>query len=126
MVHTLGFGKNLIKTIFPDDNFSFSSPRCQRRVREVWDSKKELLRETGKQVVQQLAEATAAVAPSQELAESSVPAQAVSLCAMQVCSISPHSGLHVLRVLKRLLYFISNRACIHVGFKRCHQCKNDT
>lgn len=85
---------------------------CQRRVREVWDSKKELLRETGKQVVQQLAEATAAVAPSQELAESSVPAQAVSLCAMQVCSILPHVGLHVLRVPKRVLFFIPNHPCI--------------
>lgn len=55
-----------------------------RRVREVWESKKDVLRESGKQVVQQLAEATAAVAPSTELTESSVPAQAVTLCANQV------------------------------------------
>jgi hypothetical protein len=66
-------------------NFICSSDSF-RRVKEVWESKKELLRETGKQVVQQLAEATAAVAPTQELNESSIPGQAVSLCAIQVIS----------------------------------------
>jgi hypothetical protein len=57
-----------------------------RRVREVWESKKDLLRETGNQVVQQLAEATAAMAPSTKLTETSIVTQAVSLCALQVFS----------------------------------------
>ncbi len=59
-----------------------------RRVREVWESKKDLLRETGNQVVQQLAEATAAMAPSTKLTETSIVTQAVSLCALQVFSSS--------------------------------------
>jgi len=73
-------------TYFPPDD-KYGRPGFKtvlKRVKEVWESKKELLRETGKQVVQQLAEATAAVAPTPELTESSVPAQAVSLCAMQL------------------------------------------
>ncbi|XP_024370757.1 uncharacterized protein [Physcomitrium patens] len=73
-------------TYFPPDD-KYGRPGFKtvlKRVREVWESKKDVLRESGKQVVQQLAEATAAVAPSTELTESSVPAQAVTLCANQL------------------------------------------
>ena len=73
-------------------------------MKEVWESKKELLRETGKQVIQQLAEATAAIAPNPELNESSIPSQAVSLCATQVLSGSPDKSIHFYRFLSVRYY----------------------
>jgi uncharacterized protein YyaL (SSP411 family) len=71
----------------PDDKYGRPGFKTVlKRVREVWESKKDLLRETGNQVVQQLAEATAAMAPSTKLTETSIVTQAVSLCALQVFS----------------------------------------
>lgn len=54
-----------------------------RRVKEVWATKKDALREAGDQVVQQLAEATSASSTSQDLPEG-IAQQAVQLCANQV------------------------------------------
>ncbi|KAH9531464.1 hypothetical protein CY35_19G039700 [Sphagnum magellanicum] len=69
----------------PDDKYGRPGFKTVlKRVREVWESKKDLLRETGNQVVQQLAEATAAMAPSTKLTETSIVTQAVSLCALQL------------------------------------------
>lgn len=53
------------------------------RVKEVWDTKKDAIRQSGEQVVQQLAQATAASSSSTELAQG-LPQQAVQLCANQL------------------------------------------
>ncbi|KAL3693595.1 hypothetical protein R1sor_007246 [Riccia sorocarpa] len=54
-----------------------------KRVKDVWNSKKDALRESGDQVLQQLAEATSAVSTSQDLPEA-LAQQAVQLCANQL------------------------------------------
>ncbi|BBN11014.1 uncharacterized protein MPTK1_5g08350 [Marchantia polymorpha subsp. ruderalis] len=54
-----------------------------KRVKEVWATKKDALREAGDQVVQQLAEATSASSTSQDLPEG-IAQQAVQLCANQL------------------------------------------
>ncbi|KAG6547746.1 hypothetical protein Mapa_010559 [Marchantia paleacea] len=54
-----------------------------KRVKEVWVTKKDALREAGDQVVQQLAEATSASSTSQDLPEG-IAQQAVQICANQL------------------------------------------
>lgn len=81
-------------TYFPPDD-KYGRPGFKsilRRVKEVWDTKKDALRQNGEQVVQQLAEATAASASSAELAQG-LPQQAVELCANQLAKgYDPKSG----------------------------------
>ena len=52
-------------------------------MKEVWDTKKDAIRQNGEEVVQQLAEATAASASSPKLAQG-LPQQAVESCAVEV------------------------------------------
>jgi uncharacterized protein YyaL (SSP411 family) len=53
------------------------------RVKEVWDTKKDAIRQSGEEIVQQLAEATAASASSPKLAQG-LPQLAVESCALEV------------------------------------------
>lgn len=72
-------------TYFPPDD-KYGRPGFKsilHRVKEVWATKKDAIRQSGEQVVQQLAQATAASASSNELAEG-LPQQAVQLCANQL------------------------------------------
>eukprot|EP00249_Psilotum_nudum_P022111 c28378_g1_i1 orf=179-2719(+) len=72
-------------TYFPPDD-KFGRPGFKtvlRRVKDVWDTKKDLLRQSGDQVIQQLAEATSATASVGELVEG-LPQQPVQQCANQL------------------------------------------
>ncbi|MCO5588486.1 hypothetical protein L7F22_042443 [Adiantum nelumboides] len=72
-------------TYFPPDD-KYGRPGFKsilRRVKEVWDTKKDAIRHSGELIVQQLAEATTASASSAELAPDSSQ-QAVDLCAKQL------------------------------------------
>ncbi|KAL2634596.1 hypothetical protein R1flu_006075 [Riccia fluitans] len=68
----------------PEDKFGRPGFKTVlKRVKEVWTTKKDALRESGEQVVQQLAEATSAISTSQDLPEG-IAQQAVQLCANQL------------------------------------------
>lgn len=72
-------------TYFPPDD-KYGRPGFKsilRRVKEVWDTKREALRQNGELVVQQLAEATTASASSVGLA-AGLPQQTVQLCSDQL------------------------------------------
>ncbi|KAI5062381.1 hypothetical protein GOP47_0022920 [Adiantum capillus-veneris] len=72
-------------TYFPADD-KYGRPGFKsilRRVKEVWDTKKDAIRHNGELIVQQLAEATTSSASSAELALDSSQ-EAVELCAKQL------------------------------------------
>ncbi|KAH6555309.1 hypothetical protein KP509_1Z265700 [Ceratopteris richardii] len=72
-------------TYFPPDD-RYGRPGFKsilRRVKEVWDTKKDAIRQSGELIVQQLAEATTASASSAELALD-FSQQAVDLCTKQL------------------------------------------
>lgn len=82
-------------TYFPPDD-KYGRPGFKtvlRRVKEAWDSKKGLLRDSGNNVIQQLSDALSTSETSQELTEG-LAQQAVQLCASQLAKgfDSKHGG----------------------------------